>query len=231
MKINEKNNKASKNSNIDDKQISKDFSEIFDISENNDDLSTLFIDARVKKGLTQEDVSKILKVRVSAIQQIETGEELQSLGSAYSLGFLTPEQALVAFTTSMAAASADTMASEIGVLSPSPVLITNPRKIVEPGVDGGISFEGLTASFLSSVSISMLAYAGFLVLIEESHAFSASIEINYLFISVFFGFFGSVFDSFLGATLQSRDILSNNGVNLASISISVLLSLVFLGLF
>ena len=45
---------------------------------------------------------------------------------AYSFGLLSPEQALVAFTTSMAAASADTMASEIGVLSPSPVLITNP---------------------------------------------------------------------------------------------------------
>ena len=100
--------------------------------------------------------------------------------------------------------------------------------MVEPGVDGGISFEGLTASFLSSVSISMLAYAGFLVLIEENHAFSASIELNYLFISVFFGFFGSVIDSFLGATLQNREILTNNGVNLASISISVLLSLAFL---
>ena len=30
MKINEKNNKAIKNSNIDDRNISKDFSEIFD---------------------------------------------------------------------------------------------------------------------------------------------------------------------------------------------------------
>ena len=147
---------------------------------------------------------------------------------AYSFGLLSPEQALLAFTTSMAAASADTMASEIGVLSPSPVLITNPRKVVEPGVDGGISFEGLTASFLSSVSISMLAYAGFLVLIEDKHAFSASIELNYLFISVFFGFFGSVIDSFLGATLQNRGFLSNNGVNLVSISASVMLSLVFL---
>ena len=146
----------------------------------------------------------------------------------YSFGLISPEQALVAFTTSMAAASADTMASEIGVLSPSPVLITNPGKVVEPGVDGGISFEGLTASFLSSVSISMLAYAGFLVLIEENHAFSASIELNYLFISVFFGFLGSVIDSFLGATLQNKRILTNNGVNLASITISVLLSLAFL---
>ena len=128
-------------------------------------------------------------------------------------------------------ASADTMASEIGVLSPSPVLITNPRKVVEPGVDGGISFEGLTASFLSAVSISMLAYASFLVLIEESHPLYHSIELNHLFISVFFGFFGSVLDSFLGATLQNKGFLSNNGVNLASISISVLLSLTFLVVF
>jgi len=149
----------------------------------------------------------------------------------YSFGFLTPEQALVAFTTSMAAASADTMASEIGVLSPSPVLITNPRKVVEPGVDGGISFEGLTASFLSAVSISMLAYAGFLVLIEENHAFYSSIELNYLFISAFFGFFGSIIDSFLGATLQNKGFLSNNGVNLVSISISVLFSLLILDIF
>ena len=43
-----KNNKASKNFNIDDRQISEDFSEIFDKSENVEDLSTLFI-ARVKR--------------------------------------------------------------------------------------------------------------------------------------------------------------------------------------
>ena len=147
---------------------------------------------------------------------------------SYSFGILSPEQALVAFTTSMAAASADTMASEIGVLSPSPVLITNPKKVVEPGVDGGISFEGLTASFLSAVSISMLAYASFLVLIEEKHLFYSSIELNYLFISVFFGFFGSILDSFLGATFQKRGYLTNNGVNLVSISLSVVFSLFFL---
>ena len=95
MKINEKNNKVSKNINIDDKQISQDFSEIFDKPENNEDIGSAFIDARVKKGLTQEDVSKILKVRVSAIKQIEKGEQLQSLGSAYSLGFIRSYAKLV----------------------------------------------------------------------------------------------------------------------------------------
>ena len=94
MKLNDKNNKKSKFS-IDDRNISKDFSEIFDISENFEDIRSLFIDARVKKGFTQEDVSKILKVRISAIKQIEKGEELASLGSAYSLGFLRSYAKLV----------------------------------------------------------------------------------------------------------------------------------------
>ena len=94
MKLNDKNNKIRK-SNIDDRNISKDFSEIFDISENIEDIGSLFIDARVKKGLTQEDASKILKVRISAIKQIESGEELESLGSAYRLGFLRSYAKLV----------------------------------------------------------------------------------------------------------------------------------------
>ena len=95
MKINEKNNKSYKRSNIDDRHISKDFSEIFDQSQNVEDIGALFVDARVKKGLTQEDVSKILKVRISAIKETERGEEIQSLGSAYSLGFLRSYAKLV----------------------------------------------------------------------------------------------------------------------------------------
>ena len=95
MKINEKNNKANKNFNINDRNISKDFSEIFDASENFEDIGSLFTDARVKQGLTQEDVSKILRVRTSTIKQIDRGEELDSLGSTYSLGLLRSYAKLV----------------------------------------------------------------------------------------------------------------------------------------
>ncbi len=95
MKINEKNNKPYRKSNIDDRYISKDFSEIFDMSDNVEDIGKLFINARVKKGFTQEDVSKILKVRISAIKQTDRGEEIKSLGSAYSLGFLRSYAKLV----------------------------------------------------------------------------------------------------------------------------------------
>lgn len=148
----------------------------------------------------------------------------------YSLNLLSPEQALVAFTTSIGAATADTMASEIGVLAPEPVLITNPSKKVEPGTDGGISLEGTTASLLSAVSMSMLSFSAFVLMIEENHAFYSSFEVDYLYISAFFGFFGSIIDSLLGATLENRGILGNNGVNFCSISATVLLSLAFLSL-
>ncbi len=148
----------------------------------------------------------------------------------YSLNLLSPEQALVAFTTSIGAATADTMASEIGVLSPEPVLITNPSKKVEPGTDGGISLEGTTASLLSAVSMSMLSFSAFVLMIEENHAFYSSFEVDYLYISAFFGFFGSIIDSLLGATLENRGLLGNNGVNFCSISATVLLSLAFLSI-
>jgi len=95
MKINENNNKANKSFNINDRNISKDFSEIFDATENFEDIGSLFTDARVKQGLTQEDVSKILRVRISTIKQIDRGEELASLGSTYSLGLLRSYAKLV----------------------------------------------------------------------------------------------------------------------------------------
>ena len=87
MHINDKKSKNLTDSTFDDRNISKDFSEIFD-SNQKDDLSLLFIDARVKKGLTQEQVSKILKVKVSSIQKVEVGEELDDMGTAYQMGFL-----------------------------------------------------------------------------------------------------------------------------------------------
>ena len=95
MQINEKKNKSIKNSGLDDKNITQDFSEIFDVTENGQDLATLFIDARLKNGFTQEDISKILKVRVSSIKQIERGEELENLNSTYKLGFLRSYAKLV----------------------------------------------------------------------------------------------------------------------------------------
>ena len=60
---------------------------------------------------------------------------------------------------------------------------------------------------------------------------SSDSELDYWYISSFFGFFGCVIDSLLGATLEKQGILDNNGVNFISISVAVGLSLLFLPLF
>ena len=76
----------------------------------------------------------------------------------------------------------------------------------------------------------MLSFCAFVLMIEENDPLYSVFEVDFLYISAFFGFFGSIIDSLLGATLENRGILGNNGVNLCSISGSVLFSLAFLSI-
>jgi len=95
------------------------------------------------------------------------------------------------YLVSLAAANADTWATEIGVLfKTTPRMITSFKK-VEPGVSGAISFFGTFASFLGSL---IIAFSGYF--------FSISLE-HFIIITIA-GFFGSIIDSFLGATIQGQ---------------------------
>ena len=59
----------------------------FDMVEK-DDVGKFCLDARLKKGLTQEQASKILKVKVSIIKDFEDGNEIDLHGLAYKIGFV-----------------------------------------------------------------------------------------------------------------------------------------------
>jgi uncharacterized protein (TIGR00297 family) len=107
-----------------------------------------------------------------------------------------------AFISSVATATGDTLASEIGETSKSkPVLITSLQP-VEPGVDGGITILGEASALFGSLIIGLLAtwmgMAGYFGILTAAIG----------------GFIGTNFDSLLGATVQSRGKLTNNGVNL-----------------
>ncbi len=129
----------------------------------------------------------------------------------------------VMFVTSLAVASADTLASEIGVLSDRVYLITNPKKKIEPGVDGGVSFLGQEAAFGGALFVSLLA----IILMPWTDPDFDLTAVNF-FLPLVFGFLGCQIDSLLGATLERRGYLGKGGVNFVSIALgSILGGLVF----
>lgn len=97
----------------------------------------------------------------------------------------------VGFAASLAAVNADTWATELGVLNPTPPrMITDLRKRVEKGTSGGVSLFGTFASLLGAALIAVPA------------AWFAQ-DWTLLPLIAFAGLGGSLFDSLLGATVQA----------------------------
>lgn len=123
------------------------------------------------------------------------------IGAIYALLYaLTgqPLALLAAFAGLMAAVTADTWATELGVLSPhKPRLITTGR-VVEPGTSGGVSLVGTSASAGGALLIGTLFYI-FLV-IEGAPAGETWWVIP---ASTLGGLCGSLLDSLMGATVQA----------------------------
>ncbi|MTK64693.1 MAG: TIGR00297 family protein [Methanobacterium sp.] len=106
------------------------------------------------------------------------------------------------FIGSIATATADTLASEVGVVK-QPRLITTLKK-VPPGTDGGISLVGTAAGIIGAGIIGVAAY----LLGIYPDPFVT------LKISLVAGTVGCFVDSILGAVLERRDYISNEYVNL-----------------
>ena len=88
MPINvDKNKKNSDESHFSGEAVSEAVFDAFDTVEK-DDVGKLCLDARLKKGLTQEQASKILKVKVSIIKDFEDGNDFELHGLAYKIGFV-----------------------------------------------------------------------------------------------------------------------------------------------
>jgi uncharacterized protein (TIGR00297 family) len=136
-------------------------------------------------------------------------------------GLLEKQVAAVIFISAISVSASDTAASEIGVFSNDAYLITKPKIRVKPGTSGGISILGETWALIAGIYTSVV---GWLVLLFLPHIlgldglFEASISITIIIITIpiIVGFIGCQIDSVLGATLEQKGWLSNNGVNLVS---------------
>ncbi|MBQ6813114.1 MAG: TIGR00297 family protein [Methanobrevibacter sp.] len=118
------------------------------------------------------------------------------------------------FIGAIATATADTLASEIGVLQ-EPRLITNFKK-VPAGTDGAVSVLGTAAGI---VGAGIIGFASFLLGIMPDPL--AAIKI-----SVISGTVGCFIDSILGAVLERRNYINNEHVNLLATVSGALIGIV-----
>ncbi len=100
---------------------------------------------------------------------------------------------------SLAAANADTWATELGVLSrTTPRLITNGNA-VEPGTSGAISPTGILAAFAGSLLITLVG----LFFFPAGNGTALGIKLAFGACITLAGVAGSLVDSWLGATFQA----------------------------
>jgi len=112
---------------------------------------------------------------------------------------------VVAYVGTIAAANADTWATEIGTIASSARWVLNPRRTVPPGTSGGVSLLGTLASLMGSLTMALLFLVCLTIHTElgDDSLPSIGVTLAILCIITTSGFVGSFVDSVLGATIQA----------------------------
>ncbi|MDR0767543.1 MAG: TIGR00297 family protein [Methanosarcinales archaeon] len=119
-----------------------------------------------------------------------------------------------AYVGTVATATGDTLASEIGVTSKGPTYMITTFRKAKVGEDGGVSLLGEAAALAGSAIIGILAFAFGII---------GSLPLA-LVVAIAGGFIGTNIDSVLGAITQKRGWLTNSGVNFVSTLSGALIS-------
>jgi len=150
-----------------------------------------------------------------------------ALMHAFDIPGIEPWMLTVLFVTAIASAAADTAASELGVLTRNPVLITRPSQRVAPGTNGGISVRGQGFALAASAYTVFIGNAVFILAdvmrgtsVPDVHGWL----VLFIPISVGMGFISCQIDSVLGATLENSGHMGKDTVNLASIGLTAVIT-------
>jgi uncharacterized protein (TIGR00297 family) len=113
----------------------------------------------------------------------------------------------------LAEVAADTVSSEIGqAVGGGPRLVIS-WKVVAPGTNGAVTTAGTAAGIIAAAVVAMVCW------------FAGLFEIRAAVVCAGAGVAGMLADSILGATLEARGKLNNNGVNFVSTLIAAALAL------
>lgn len=156
----------------------------------------MHLDGKFSKGSQRDAWQVIANGGVATLLLTITWIQREVIGCSETC-FAANGWAFLAFAGSLAAANADTWATELGVLSRTePRLITTGRAVAA-GTSGAVSRTGLLSATAGAGLIALLAA---LPWVEVPHPL-ASPSVFLLVISA--GLTGSLIDSLLGATVQS----------------------------
>lgn len=136
----------------------------------------------------------------------------------FAVGEQSSPLANLTYLCAISVAASDTVASELGVLSPKVRLITTMRP-VPPGTNGGVSSFGTLWALLGAIFASIL---GWMVL------FPGALPDLRIFIPVLMGFLGCNIDSLIGATWETKGYVDKLGTNMLSMLVGSLLGYVML---
>ena len=132
------------------------------------------------------------------------------------------QELLPIFVASVAVATSDTFASEVGCLDKRVYMITTLKKC-EPGLNGGFSPNGQIAALAGALLISLVATA--LGMLVGAEALSSPVEFI-VSISII-GFLGCQVDSLLGALLENRGYIGKGMVNTLAIATGAIIACYF----
>jgi uncharacterized protein (TIGR00297 family) len=129
----------------------------------------------------------------------------------------TKQIAGLLFLVAIAVAAADTVASELGIMSKNTYMITTFKR-VKPGTNGGISWFGQGWALIASLYVAAVGWWVFF-------HFSDTIDSNpwVMLYPLIGGFLGCQIDSVLGATLEKKGYIGKAAVNLISAVLAVLM--------
>lgn len=149
-----------------------------------------------------------LKASKSAAQKVRGWKNVMANGIVATLfivaeGIYGGECFLGGFIGAISTATADTLATEIGLLYPEePRLITNLSRKVQPGTSGAVSPLGEFGAMLGVLVI------GLVTMISRPLDGQPIGNFNILILSCITGLTGTTVDSLLGATVQAQYLCS-----------------------